>query len=107
MVSSFRYDSLRVAFFGIAEKITKIGTNFVVFADRADLKIAEILRTSANRYVVYFARSTGICSCVYGTFKECIQPVIEFFGKKVLQDLDNTFECDNKLQKIITNVGDM
>lgn len=80
MVSSFCYDSLRVTFSDIAGKITNIGTNFVVFADCDDLKIAEILRTSTNRYVVLFARSTGICSCVYGTFKECIQPVRTFFG---------------------------
>ena len=82
MVSSFSYDSLRVAFFDIAEKITNFGMNFVVFADRDNLKIAEILRTSANRYVISFAKSTGICSCVCGTFKECIPPVRQFFGQK-------------------------
>ena len=82
MVSSFSYDSLRVAFFDIAEKITNFGANFVVFADRDNLKIVEIFRSSANRYVISFAKSTGICLCVCGTFKECIPPVRQFFGQK-------------------------
>lgn len=81
MVSSFSYGSLRLVFSGIAAQITNRGTNFVVFADCDKLKIAEIFRTSANRYTVSFASLSGIASCVYGTFKECIQPVREFFGE--------------------------
>lgn len=82
MVSSFSYDSLRVAFFDIAEKITNFGANFVVFADRDNLKIVEIFRSSANRYTVSFACASYISVYSCGTFKECIQPVREFFGKK-------------------------
>lgn len=81
MVSSFSYGSLRLVFFDLAAQIVNCGMNFVVFADCDKMKIAEIFRTSANRYVVSFASLSGISSCVYGTFKECILPVREFFGE--------------------------
>lgn len=82
MLSSFSYQSLRYTFFDVAAEITNRGSDFVVFANRDTLEIAEIFRTSANRYTVSLACVSyiGVFSC--STFKECVPLIQEFFGKK-------------------------
>lgn len=83
MVSSFDLHNLRFTFCLTGHcVVTNYGKNFVVLANRELFRIAEIIRTSANRYYVTLATDCGVSNYVFKTFKECIPYVCDFFKRK-------------------------
>ncbi len=84
MVSNFEISELKCRFERLncasGNEITYSGENFVVIVNRKQIKIAQILRTSANRYEIIKASEWACVRTNVSSFSEAAKVVNEFLS---------------------------